>query len=169
MNEIIITDPRRDTVGSVIDALAQLNDERLCTAEDVLLAINFHDRLKQVSNDLGKQLNAAACKFIKANGDIICGTVRYYVGVDKTVKCKDVKGTLELMLSSAEGDMDRVAACLSSDAWKHGACKEVLGDKVWAEAFETTSKDKLEEGKAPKQPSLKKIDTKFLKPKKLGK
>lgn len=168
MNEIVVTDPRRDTVGSVIDALARLGTDE-CTVDDVLGAINFHDRLKQVSKELGEQLEAAAVRFIRAHGDIVCGTVRYYVGVDKTVKCRDVKVTLDHMLNSAGGDLDRVVNCLSANAFKPGACKEVLSEEDWAKCFDTTSKDTLEEGKAPKAPGLKKIDTKFLKPKKLGK
>jgi len=62
------------------------------------------------------------------------GEKRLYVGTEKRTKCPSPKATLERLLNLTGGDLGTVAECLSSGAWKPGACRELLGDQ-WGECF----------------------------------
>lgn len=89
--------------------------------------------------------------------------IRYYIGNAKSVKCADVPGTLLELLQVAAGDLDAVANCLGSSAWKHGAVKKLLadlgaGDK-YDQLFRVEERQELKEGKPVKQ--LQKFDSRF--------
>lgn len=109
-------------------------------------------------------------EWIEANGRDIeilfqdGSVIRYYVGNAKTVKCADVPGTLLELLQVAAGDLDAVANCLGSSAWKHGAVKKLLaelgaGDK-YDSLFVVEEKQELKEGKPVKR--LQKFDSRFV-------
>jgi len=92
-------------------------------------------------------------EWIQENGDIMCGTKRYYVGKNKSTKCDDIKPTVEALHKASGGDWDMFVGCLSSNALKVGACRKILGGEVFAKHFTTTTKDTLE---------LQAVDDKYL-------
>lgn len=164
-----VAGPENNLVGKVHEALATLV-ERLeagtGSEADVLTALNLHQRLKEVTKGLGYLVDDAAVQYINKHGDITCGNIRYYVGTTTYTKCKDVKGTLEMLMAVSGGDFGAMAECLASDAWKAGQSRVVLGDK-FDTCFSTEKRMELKDGKplAPKK-SLQKVNMDF-QPKKL--
>lgn len=77
----------------------------------------------------------------------------------KEVKCNNPKALLDVLLKRTGGDLDAVTACLSSSAWKHGACREPLGD-TFDQHFTTTSVPYLKEGEPTKKLSV--INKRFI-------
>lgn len=132
----------------------------LATKDEVLLALNFVKRLKEVAATLNEQAEKAAIEWIAANGEIVDGDVRYYVAPSKVHKCKDTKGVLAALLQASDGDLDAVAECFASGAWKPGETKKRLGD-VADTFFETVATPDLKTGVA--KPRLQKVNTAFTK------
>ena len=90
------------------------------------------------------------------------GTIRFYLGRDKITKCRDQAATLAAVLEKTGGDVGQVAECMSSNAWKPGALRDVLGD-VWPTCFEVIEREEVKEGKPNKAGrTLQIVDTKFL-------
>jgi hypothetical protein len=132
----------------------------VATKEEVLIALNFTKRLRELAKELSDQAEAASIAWIQQNGEIIDGDVRFYVAPNKVTKCLDVKATLGAVLEVSGGDLDAVTECLSSSAWKHGATKKMLGDKA-DQFFETVETADLKTGIGAKR--LQKVDQKFIK------
>ena len=145
-----------DRVKSSIVAL----DTDTATKDDALTALMFAKRLKEVARELSEQVEAGVIKLINRQGEIVDGSVRYYVGVVNTIKCLDVKATLEAILEASGGDCDAAVACMSANAWKPGASKKLLPPEVYDALFQSTVDDELREGKA-KPDKLIKFDERF--------
>lgn len=128
--------------------------------ENVLLALGYAKRLRELAKELTDQAEQAAIGYIKEHGEFAVGETRYYVGVRKDTKCKDAKAVLAAVLEVTGGDLDAVNECLSSGAWKPGATKKVLGDAA-VQHFETVEVGELREGKAV--PRLQVVNTAFTK------
>ena len=122
-------------IQTTADAI-ELVESGLASAEQVMEGKEFVDALKALARDLDAKFDAAAIKWIQANGEITSGTRRLYVGPNKTTKCKDVKATVGAVLDACGGDLEQFTECLSSGAFKPGATKKLLGDKADA-LFET--------------------------------
>ncbi len=163
-----VAGPENNLVGKVHEALATLV-ERLeagtGSEADVLTALNLHQRLKEVTKGLGYLVDDAAVQYINKHGDITCGNIRYYVGTTTYTKCKDVKGTFQTLLEVTSGDLETIASCFASDAWKAGQSRVVLGDK-FDSCFSTEKRLELKDGKPLVRKSLQKVNMDF-QPKKL--
>lgn len=148
-------------VGQVHQAIAKM-EAGTATEPDVLTAINLHTRLKEITKGLGYLIDNAAVEYINKNGDITCGDIRYYVGTTTYTKCKDVKGTLQTLLDVTGGDLEKIATCLASDAWKAGATRVVLVDQ-FDTCFSTEKRMEMKEGKpVAVKKSLQSVNMKFL-------
>lgn len=132
----------------------------LATKDEVLLALNFVKRLKEVAATLNEQAEKAAIEWIQANGEIVEGDTRYYVAPNKVHKCKDTKGVLAALLTASGGDLDAVAECFASGAWKSGETKKRLGE-IADTFFKTVETLDLKTGVA--KPRLQKVNTAFTK------
>ena len=141
-------------------AISTVESNPVATKEDVLTALNFTKRLRELAKELSDNAESAAIQWIQQNGEIVDGDIRFYVAPNKVTKCLNVKGTLGAVLESSGGDLDAVAECLASSAWKHGATKKMLGDKA-DEFFETVETADLKTGIGAKR--LQKVDQKFIK------
>ncbi len=131
-----------------VDALDVL-ESGLATSDQILEASEFVDALGAAYRQIKERYEQAAVAYIKANGEIRSGERRLWVEPNTTVKCTDVKGTLQALLEVTGGDLEAVVGCLASDAWKQGQTRKVLGDRAEG-LFETkvTSKVKSEGGEA---------------------
>jgi hypothetical protein len=160
---------------SKCDALALRNDLisgipfQSTEAIDVFFA--RIDQLSKFVSTVKKLAELGAIQFIKEQcptGDFIESGIRYYVGKEKTTKCKDVGAFLEKML--VVGDVEAIKSMLASGAWKHGAAEQELHrlnlDDIYREFFETKEVPDLKTGK-PKH-KLNRLDPKFAKAKVLG-
>lgn len=151
---------RKELLDTIDAAIAAIENGE-ASPDQVLAAIDFTQRLKEIHAQLKDRLEVAAIAFIKKHGDIQDGTRRFYVGVAKTTKCTDLRGTIEAVLLASGGDFDAFAGCLSSNAFKPGACKDILGE-AFGKLFKTSDEDEMREGKPAKQ-KLQKVDTRFIK------
>jgi hypothetical protein len=142
-----------------IKALEGIRDEpELATAEQIVTALDLVDMLKEAVDALGEQAEAAAIRYINANGDIEVGTVRYYVGTTRTTKVVDAAATCAELLDRVGGDFKEFTATLVAQPFKPNAARTVLGDS-YNRFFHTKTVDDLMTGK-PKR-SLKRSDTRF--------
>lgn len=113
-------------------AVAALTPE---SPQDAVLEVMSRvDRLKAETKEIAALLETAVIEWIKANGDLTMGTVRYYVGLDRSVKLIDkvqavrrIFGALlpveaeggwgrflELTLATAGGDLDQAGEALQA-------------------------------------------------------
>lgn len=103
-----------------------------------------YQRLREIGNLLDEQLLA----WMDANGDLIVDEqTRLYIGTKKTVKCRDVGACLAALEEAAGGEIEKVVECLSSSAWKHGACRQLLGPEKYEKCFAETVEQDVKTGK----------------------
>jgi hypothetical protein len=96
----------------------------------VLEAMAYVQQARAAVQSLAQRFEAACIQWIDANGELIDGDKRYYVGHEKKHKCKDVRATLEALLVETGGDLDALNTCLSSGAFKPATTMTTLGDKA---------------------------------------
>lgn len=130
-----------------------------CTTEQVLSAMEFVKKLGEVHKELKERVEAATIRYIQANGEIVDGPVRYYVGPNKSTKCVDVQATVKAVLEACGGDVQAFTECLSAGAFKPAKTKELLGASG-ADLFKTEETSDLKTGVAGK-PRLQKADERF--------
>lgn len=149
-----------DIITKVRAALDSFSPE--VTADEALQALEFRDRLKEITRELDSKIELAAIAWIEANGDLVKGEQRYYVAPNKSTKCRDVKSAIHAILKATGGDFDALVACLSSGAIKHGAARDILPGDEYEDLFETKTTADLKTGAAtPKR--LQKFDPNVLK------
>jgi hypothetical protein len=140
------------------DKLTQLQTRVLSINEDMptddVLAISeaidsAYERIKE----LRAMRDEAMITYLIEHGPIESGEMLYCASKDKTVKCRDNGAAFLAVADAAGGDVETIAGVLASGAFKHGACRTLLGD-TWDEHFETIERDKIK---------FSKISTRFLK------
>jgi hypothetical protein len=101
-------------------------------------------------------------KYVRYSGDFKVEETLYTVSPDKKIKCRDVKTTLSTLIDKFKGDLDKVAQCLSTSAWKYGEIRTLLeelkDDKTFDALFETTVDWEAER----KEPKAKKVNLTFI-------
>lgn len=127
------------------------------SSDDVLTAMGFVAKLKELTREVSERCDAAAIAWIEQNGQIESGDVRYYVGPNKSVKCPDLRKVVEAILSRA--GVDELVTCLSTSAFKPSAVRELLPEDELDGLFITTTTGELREGKPTKR--LQKVDGRF--------
>jgi len=121
--------------------------------DDVLTISEAIDAAYERIKNLRAMRDEAMIAYLKEHGPIESGETLYCASTDKTVKCRDNGTTFLAVLDAAGGDVETISGVLASGAFKHGACRTLLGD-AWDEHFETIERDKV---------AFKKINTRFLK------
>lgn len=148
--------------------LAKIESDVLTLADDampeqVLSLMNAVDVVKGKLKAVAAMLEQKAIEYIEAHGPIECGDMRYIVGTEKIVKCRNVRAAAEKLIDVTGGDWDKFAECLSSGAFKYGsvrtACADAGQPEIFDVLFETTEKKALD-SKPLKR--LQKIDTRFV-------
>lgn len=155
-----------------MSALATVADEielqiaELADASDAAKAAETMDKVKaflELGRELKAKLDAAMVTYIKANGPITIGPVRWYVGVKKTTKCTDVGEAAKTMLEL--GGPDLLRDVLSSNAFKHGATRKRLDEigsgEQYDRLFTVIEEEELKDGKASAKESLLSFDERF--------
>lgn len=127
------------------------------SADDVLTAMGFVAKLKELTREVSEKCEAAAIAWIEQNGQIESGDVRYYVAPNKSVKCPDLRKVVDAILSRA--GVDELVTCLSTSAFKPSAVRELLPEDELDGLFITTTTGELREGKPAKR--LQKVDGRF--------
>jgi hypothetical protein len=130
-----------DTVAAVIDRVGYVEKQ-----------------LKEFKASLEERLT----EWVKTNGDLTIGDVRYYLGTKKTTKCANVPETIQAILETTGGDFDRLCEHLSSGCVKYGAAKETLGDERFGLLFTVAEETEIREGKPVKVKRLQKTNDAFV-------
>lgn len=87
------------------------------------------------------------------------GTRRLYIGTERDTLPINNEAIAHGLLEA--GGVVALAQCLASRPWKHGACREPLGDE-WPNLFEVVPRTVIKEGKPTKaQRKLLEADDKF--------
>ncbi len=132
-------------------------------AEDIITVMNAVDVALTAMKDLKASLDQNVIAWIKEHGDLVNGSIRYYVGNPPKTNCISIRRTTETLLEVSGGDMDQLADCMSSEPFKHGTVRKLLEGVGMAEKYDelfvTVRPDKLQEGK------LQKTNDQFQKPK----
>lgn len=161
------TDQSQCTVTQSRDAIMQRTGDATdaitadSSHDDVCLAIQYRDALKEATRLLCERVDAAVMEWIRVHGDVTIGPVRYYIGQSTTTKCRSVPDTLRAVLETTGGDVDAVAQLLSASAFKPGACKKTLPPEVYDAHFETRAVEDVKTG-VPKPPRLQEFDERFV-------
>jgi hypothetical protein len=112
-----------------------------------------------------KQVKAAIDQkmidWIAVNGDIEIDTIRYYVGYDKKVSCKNKAETLEAIMNETAGDEDAIMGCFVSEPFKPGTVKTLVGNERYLQLFDIDTRPVLKDGK-PARKKLKRVDSTFI-------
>jgi hypothetical protein len=132
-------------------------------AERVLDIWNRMEFAKKFLRETSAMLEGALIEWMNANGDLrLDEGRRLYVGQVKKTTCRDQMQTLEALLEKSGGDMDALVDCLASGAFKHGACRNVLGE-AWDEHFIVEQVEDVKEGKATARKTVQLLDQRFVK------
>lgn len=94
--------------------------------------------------------------------EVNVGDLRFYVGTEKKVTPKDNGAVLESLLTASNGDVSTVVQALSSNPWKQGQVRQIVGDAEHNELFHTALVADLKTGKPRK--GLRCVDTRFIRP-----
>jgi len=116
------------------------------TDEDFLHAMDIEATATRLLKEFKARLTDAKIQYIDKHGEVNTTTGRYYVGVKRTTKCRDVPLAVDAVLQACGGDFDQLLRCLSSQPLKHGACAAVLGDE-WAQHFKVEEQQDVKTGK----------------------
>lgn len=97
--------------------------------------------------DLRRDWMDSFARWLLDRGDLVVGPIRWYCGVERTWKCRDPGATLVRLLWATEGDVQGLAAFLSADAMKAGACRAALSPSDFAQLFDRVERSKAQQGK----------------------
>jgi hypothetical protein len=157
--------------GAIVTDLDQLQQAALAisphsTVDEACDVISRIDAAMERAKELRATLEQVVTEWVKENGPLMFGTIRFYLGTEKKVICKGNKECLEAMLRVCGGDVEAVAKLLGSGAFKYGSVRTTLEmagvPEKFDELFETTEKEELKEGKPEKVKKLRRVDEKFL-------
>ena len=136
-------------------------DEHAC-GDDVLLWLDRTAAFVAAAKVLQSAVYTLAIAWIRANGELRLGEhVRFGVAYPRVVRCLDQRATLHAALDALGGDVDAVAALLAANAWKHGACRQVLAPVAFNKLFLTEVRSKLVDGRAADL-RLARVDERFV-------
>jgi hypothetical protein len=120
-----------------IEAIPQLSHDEVLNA---LLA--SEDAVRKLTESRDK-VRAAVLEWVKVNGELTNGSQRWYVAKDKTEKCINVSKTFSAVMEAVAGDESQLALVLSTNAFKPGATKKLLGDETFKQLFTVSFGDVL--------------------------
>lgn len=162
--EIIPVQAVRVDSNQISDALSAITNGN-ASLDQLMLCRNMIDLLMEFAKAADKAWDARMFAYVQINGSVVVGPITYYIARPSSVKDRGVGTTFQIVMDAAEGDVDKIAGCLSTNAWKHGAVKKLLKESGQIEKYDlcfvkVTAKDRLGKEK-PKQ--LQRLDTTFLK------
>lgn len=128
--------------STITDTIARVEAGEATHDEALTLLMNS-TAFGQAAREIKAKADTALIAWMDLHGDLDAGTVRYYVGKDKTEKVISKRATVEALIEACGGDLDRFTEMLTSDPFKPGACGGVI-DR--ATHFKTTTKEVIEDG-----------------------
>jgi hypothetical protein len=126
---------------------------RMDTSDSIERMVEARNRVMEFerkAKDFRRQFDSIFIEWLENNGRTQVGDSDFYVGSKKTVRCRNVSKTLELILTHRLGDLSALAEYLSSSPFKHGSLRDLLSADEWNECFEVCTAKDLRTG-APKK------------------
>ena len=146
---------------AMVPKLTQIVDEldQSVSAEEMILVLGRIVEAQRELKVLKEKVDEKLLEKLKSvpGRSVKFGTINYYVGSEKKVKCRNVRECIVALMEKTGGDFDLFTDTLSVNAIKQGAAKKVLGDE-FAQHFETVTEEVLE-----KKETLHVFDEKFKK------
>lgn len=100
---------------------------------EMILAV---DSLCHLASEVRQLRDEALKPWIEANGEIIIGEDKWFVGPNKKEKDRDVGATFDCLHDLAGSDHAAFVSLLSTNAFKPGAVKRFLKDKSVPDMYE---------------------------------
>ena len=145
------------TLTKLRESILAIHNE--AEADQVCKAIDKIDAYKRAIKDIDATFKEALIDWINRNGEVTLGTKRYYVGTTKKTKPRDLQRLTEAAITACQGDFAAFCEALSSNAYKPGKCREILGDD-WGDHFYEEVVQDVKTGKPKKD--VKVIDERFV-------
>lgn len=164
----IMTDEGDDEVAAVQDpsstaTLSKMTLSEIEHAIDVLPAQLSHDEvlhwlllattLLQRAKEVKQRVDAEAIAWIGRHGALKNGPTVYNVVKHRQVRCSNAVECIELLLQACGGDLDALCGYLRADAFRYGACSDILPPQQFRKVFKEEWKDRL---------ILRAIDTRYV-------
>lgn len=128
--------------------VAQLNPADFPRIVEVLEKIA---QAKRWLAELQREAEGKAVESLQASGGVELNGVRWYAGATKDYKPRDIKALAEAVMQASGGDWERFIQCLSSGAFKAGACRQLFEEShdggKFGEVFDVIEKWEMREGK----------------------
>ena len=129
--------------GVADDTLVSIDDDPADVAR-TLLAVEHLSGLVRLALTRCREQTVEWCQ---KHGDLqVSPTKRYYAGTRRETKARQKLAVLEAVLEATEGDLESFSDAMSSQPFKAGHCRTLLGDDLFDELFETTVKDVMKDG-----------------------
>ena len=160
-----------DDLTPIAKKIRTIADDTLVSIEDdhddvvrTLLAVEHLSGLVRLALVRCREQTVEWCQ---KHGDLqVSPTKRYYAGTRRETKARQKLAVLEAVLEATEGDLESFSDAMSSQPFKAGHCRTLLGDDLFDELFETTVKDVMKDGVPQK--TLLQADDRFVGHKKKG-
>lgn len=117
------------------------------TEDDFLSVVNVEKRFSEIVTAIKKLAGQAKIAFLDRHGEVVCGEVRYYNGVERKTRCVDQAAVAEAILNATGGDLGKLNDCLASGAFKPGATSQVLDEATYSRLFKTEEVPDMKTGK----------------------
>jgi hypothetical protein len=130
--------------------IEELNPKQLAIEDqdgDFILENMFAlEQLQRLVTDALNVFRHAVIAWIEENGNLVISEGNYYyVGVNSTVKVKDMEKLVEMLIQHCGNDLKPLVSCVAANGIKHGACRKLLkaagfdeekAGKIWSEHFD---------------------------------
>lgn len=137
------------TYDQLTDAFVAADPHDIGSREALLDVRSGIKELIAKLRDFAGEVEQALIANMERFGDIDLGDgKRLYIGSEKSHKCLNAQATFAAILEATGGDEERMCEHLSTGAWKPGACAKTLGEKRFAELFETVIAKDVKTGSA---------------------
>ena len=159
----IDADVWRSLTDGLVALERQVAEANADTAKDMLVELRDCVLvLQQRTKALRERIDQTFVAAIEAHGPIQVGPIRYVVGIDRTTRCTDTKGTTEVLLEAVGGDLGRYCEQLVAQPYKPASVRAFIPPEAYQRCFETVVRKSVE-GEPVER--LMKVDTRFVKPK----
>jgi hypothetical protein len=115
---------------------------------------NAVDSIKVAVKGLDELMGQKMLEWLRKNGNIDAGPVKYILSRSKSEKCQKVAETVNAVYKAAQGDESKLVECLVAQPFKPAATRKTIGEEQYAQLFESTVSEKVE---------VKRINTEFSK------
>ena len=132
-----MTTPTPDPLAVAVNRVAALPDDFLA----VLDAREFLAELARRVKAMQAEVTDRAVDLLRKSGPVVIGEVKYWAGPEVDWKPCDMRKIFAQVLETTGGDVDAMMGVLSTNAFKPGATRKMIGDDLFERVESWTMKD----------------------------